>query len=82
MLDLENTLRTKLRASGALIIDDEGDEIFAGVNAADSKFFLDLEKAPVHGHATAEAAPYLCVETQAFRRAQRRPAWRLRTPHG
>jgi len=59
MLDIDATTRAKLRASGSLVLDQDGDEVFAGLSLAESLFFWEWEKDPDDGHASAEAALYL-----------------------
>jgi len=59
MLDIDATTRAKLRASGSLVLDQDGDEVFAGLTLAESLFFWEWEKDPDDGHASAEAALYL-----------------------
>jgi hypothetical protein len=59
MLDLENNVRTKLVAGGALTINDEGNEVFAGLDVPESEFFLKWEKEAGDGYGTADASIYM-----------------------
>lgn len=58
MLDLDDTTRTRLRAKGTLIVDDEGDEVLAGLTVAESQFLLLFEQHPSVGFASAESSLY------------------------
>jgi hypothetical protein len=59
MLDIDDATRARLRASGALVVDQDGEEVYAGLTLAESQFFVRWEKDPGVGHASAEAVLYL-----------------------
>lgn len=58
MLNLNETLRDRLLATGALVVDEDGDEVLAGLTVAESKFFLFYEIDPRDGYASAETNLY------------------------
>lgn len=58
MLDLDDARRSELILRGALTIDDDGDEVLAGLTLAESHFYLVFEEHPVETHDTGETSLY------------------------
>jgi hypothetical protein len=62
MLDIDDATRARLRASGVVVVDQDGEEVYAGLTFEESQFFLKWEKDPDVDHASAEATRYLALK--------------------
>lgn len=59
MLELDEELRRRLLVRHALIVDEDGDEVFAGLTVSESVFYLEFVEHPDLSSTTAEKMLYL-----------------------
>lgn len=55
MRNFDGNVLAGVRAAGATTINDEGDEVLAGLTVFESQFFLSFNQAPNDGHSIAES---------------------------